>query len=238
MRFLLLALPLLGVANPALCLPQDVTANSHRDGNNSNSGRPVNVRGDGNGPGTGTNTTAGDTNTGNGNVAGDTVQTLTVNTVVDGSEITQGFFGHPNPVQGNRLEVKTVMPHNFVGQLEVEYNGTDSNTITVFPKQASITPPPGMMYLDPLSWTITSGTAIKVGDDFMQVDYIFTKEAIAAVDVSQAVMMRLDATDNAFNTDGINSTFKAEIQELVSVVDDMNGEWAIFVPVDAATATA
>ncbi|KAI1263011.1 hypothetical protein F5Y18DRAFT_139733 [Xylariaceae sp. FL1019] len=233
MQFHLLSLSLLGAVCPALCRPQDPTANSHRGGNNNDNGRP----GNGNGTGTGTNTNAGDANAGNGNAGRNSVQTLTVNTVVDGSEITQGFFGHPNPVQGNQLEVKTVLPHNFIGQLEVEYNGTDSNTITVFPKQASITPPTGMMYLDPLAWTISSGNAIKVGDDFMQVDYIFTKEAIAVADVSQAIMMRLDATDNTFNTDGINSTFKPEIQELVSVVDDMNGEWAIFIPVDAATAT-
>ncbi|ETS86901.1 hypothetical protein PFICI_00729 [Pestalotiopsis fici W106-1] len=149
---------------------------------------------------------------------------------------TVGVFGSANPVQGGNLFTKMKLPANAAGAIEAEYNGTAANTITVAPKMASIAPPAGLMYVDPLTFTIATATPPAAGD-IHQVDYIFGEASSNAVDVSQATVGKFDAATGQFVTEGLGELeFEAEENEVALKVADMNGEWAIFVPTSAVKA--
>lgn len=101
---------------------------------------------------------------------------------------------------------------------------------------ATITPPEGLMYVDPLTFTISTATPPEAGD-IHQVDYIFAEASSNAVDVSQSVLGKLDAATNQFVTEGLGELeFEAEENEIALKVADMNGEWAVFVPITAVKA--
>lgn len=122
------------------------------------------------------------------------------------------------------------------GAIEAEYNGTAANTITVAPKMATIAPPTGLMYIDPLTFTISTATPPATGD-IHQVDYIFGEASSNAVDVKQSVIGKLDTATNQFVTENLGELeFEAEENELALKVADMNGEWAVFVPTTAVKA--
>ncbi|KAK9415995.1 hypothetical protein SUNI508_09955 [Seiridium unicorne] len=146
---------------------------------------------------------------------------------------TIGVFGSANPVQGGNLFTKMKLPANTAGAIEAEYNGTAANTITVAPKMATIAPPAGLMYVDPLTFTIATATPPETGD-IHQVDYIFGEASINAVDVSQSVIGKLDIATNQFVTEKLGELeFEAEENEIALKLADMNGEWAVFVPTTA-----
>lgn len=122
------------------------------------------------------------------------------------------------------------------GSIEAEYNGTAANTVTVAPKMASIAPPAGLMYVDPLTFTISTATPPAAGD-IHQVDYIFGEASSNAVDVSQSTIGKLDTATGQFVTEGLGELeFEAEENEVALKVADMNGEWAVFVPTSAVKA--
>ncbi|KAH8199621.1 hypothetical protein TruAng_006214 [Truncatella angustata] len=154
----------------------------------------------------------------------------------EGTVRTVGVFGSANPVQGGNLFTKMKLPANTAGAIEAEYNGTAANTITVAPKMATIAPPAGLMYVDPLTFTISTATPPETGDQH-QVDYIFGEASSNAVDISQSVLGKLDTATNQFVTEGLGELeFEAEESEIALKVADMNGEWAVFVPTTAVKA--
>jgi hypothetical protein len=56
----------------------------------------------------------------------------------------------------------------------------------------------------------------------------------AAVDVSQGIVGKLDVATNAFVTEGVGEfEFEKEEDEWSLTVGDLNGEWAILVPMAA-----
>ncbi|KAI1864604.1 hypothetical protein JX265_008328 [Neoarthrinium moseri] len=147
-----------------------------------------------------------------------------------------GVFGSPNPVQGGNLFTKMKLPANAAGAFEVEYNGTAANSITIAPKMATVPPPAGLMYIDPLTFTVTTATP-PVGDDKHQIDYIFAEGSSNAVDVTKSVVGKLDAATNQFVTENLGELeFEAEENEIALKLADMNGEWAVFVPTTAVKA--
>lgn len=103
---------------------------------------------------------------------------------------------------------------------------------------ATIAPPTGLMYVDPLTFTISTATPPVTGD-IHQVDYIFGEASSNAVDVSQSVIGKLDTATNQFVTANLGELeFEADENEVALKVTDMNGEWAIFVPTTAVKAAA
>ncbi|KAK6214585.1 hypothetical protein LQW54_004307 [Pestalotiopsis sp. IQ-011] len=149
---------------------------------------------------------------------------------------TVGVFGSANPVQGGNLFTKMKLPANAAGSIEAEYNGTAANTVTVAPKMASIALPAGLMYVDPLTFTISTATPPAAGD-IHQVDYIFGEASSNAVDVLQSTIGKLDTATGQFVTEGLGELeFEAEENEVALKVADMNGEWAVFVPTSAVKA--
>jgi hypothetical protein len=172
---------------------------------------------------------------------------------------TNGFFGTPNTVVGGFVFTKVLLPTNVslfhaistvlcrdtttktckltslilvqaVGLIEPEFNGTATNSITVVPKTVSIPPPAGLVYVDPLTFVISTVNPPAAGDT-MKVDYIFTEATKLAVDVAQMKIGKLDTAANQFVTEGVGELeFEKEENELSLTVADMNGEWGIFVP--------
>ncbi|KAI0443043.1 hypothetical protein F4803DRAFT_574917 [Xylaria telfairii] len=143
-------------------------------------------------------------------------------------EVT-GLFGSLNRVDAN-VFTNLNFAANAAGSLEVEYNGTSANTILVAPKLATVAPPAGHLYVDPLTFTIATETAAQAGDTY-KVDYIFTAAMKAAIDPAQALPGRFDAATQQFVTTGLGEfEFEADENEWSLTVTDLNGEWAYFVP--------
>ncbi|KAH8886087.1 hypothetical protein GQ53DRAFT_769671 [Thozetella sp. PMI_491] len=143
---------------------------------------------------------------------------------------TNGFFGTPNGVRGGFVFTKVLLPANVVGGIEPEYNSSVANSITVVPKMASIPPPTGMVYVDPLTFLISTASPPTTGDT-MKVDYIFTEATKLAVDPNQVAIGKLDAATNQFITQGVGEfEFEKDENEWSLTVADMNGEWAILAP--------
>lgn len=93
--------------------------------------------------------------------------------------------------------------------MEVEYNGTASNRILVAPRMATLPPPAGFVYVDPMTFTITTETPPTPGDK-LKVDYIFTPSVKAAGDVARGTIGRLDPASNQFVTTGLGE-FEFEV---------------------------
>ncbi|KAI0404092.1 hypothetical protein F4802DRAFT_264410 [Xylaria palmicola] len=146
-------------------------------------------------------------------------------------EVT-GLFGSPNKVEAN-VFTNLNFAANAAGSLEVEYNGTSANTIIVAPGLATVPPPPGHLYVDPLTFTIATSSPAAAGD-VLKVDYIFTAAMKAAIDPSKGLPGRLDPATRQFVTEGLGEfEFEADEDEWSLTVADLNGEWAFFVPEDA-----
>lgn len=91
-------------------------------------------------------------------------------------------------------------------------------------------PPAGHLYVDPLTFTITTETPAQAGDTY-KVDYIFTAAMKAAIDPAQGLPGRFDAATQQFVTTGLGEfEFEADENEWSLTVTDLNGEWAYFVP--------
>ncbi|KAF2971982.1 hypothetical protein GQX73_g1612 [Xylaria multiplex] len=140
-----------------------------------------------------------------------------------------GLFGSLNRVDAN-VFTNLNFPANAAGSLEVEYNGTSANTILVAPGLATAAPPAGHLFVDPLTFTITTETAPQAGD-VLKVDYIFTAEMKAAIDASKGIPGKFDAATQQFVTTDLGEfEFEEEENEWSLTVTDLNGQWAFFVP--------
>lgn len=100
-----------------------------------------------------------------------------------------------------------------------------------------VAPPKGFLFVDPITYQIS--TASKTGaNDLVKVDYFYTDAVIAAADIKQGVIGKLDPTTNQFITDlaVLNAEFEVEEEEKewTLTVPDLNGEWAILIPEAAA----
>ncbi|KAI0542498.1 hypothetical protein GGR58DRAFT_525007 [Xylaria digitata] len=140
-----------------------------------------------------------------------------------------GLFGSLNRVDAN-VFTNLNFPANAAGSFEVEYNGTSANTILVAPSLATAGPPAGHLFVDPLTFTITTSTAPQAGD-VLKVDYIFTAAMKAAIDASKGIPGKFDtATQQFVTTDLGEFEFEEEENEWSLTVTDLNGQWAFFVP--------
>ncbi|KAI1812987.1 hypothetical protein GGS20DRAFT_502875 [Poronia punctata] len=143
-----------------------------------------------------------------------------------------GIFGSVNNVDAN-VFTNLNFPANDAGALEVEYNGTAANSITVVPKMASAPPPEGHLFVDPQTFTITTANPPAAGDK-LKVDYKFTAGVKAAIDPAKAITGKFDPATNQFVTTGLGEfEFEADEDEWSLTVTDLNGEWALLVPKSA-----
>lgn len=90
-----------------------------------------------------------------------------------------------------------------------------------------------MMYVDPLTFVISTATPPIAGDT-MKVDYIFTQALTLAMNTTKGTIGKLDTATNQFVTEGLGEfEFEQDENEWSLTVADMNGEWAVFVPTTA-----
>lgn len=123
------------------------------------------------------------------------------------------------------------------GLLEVEVNATLANAVTVKVNKTPVAPPKGFLFVDPVTYQISTASATGA-NDVVKVDYIFSAAVLAAADVKQGVIGKLDTATNQFIVDP--AVLKAEFEfeedenEWTLTVPDLNGEWAILIPQAAA----
>ncbi|KAK8032122.1 hypothetical protein PG990_001856 [Apiospora arundinis] len=123
-------------------------------------------------------------------------------------------FGTVNLVAANAF-TNLNFPKNAAGALEVELNGTAANQVIVAPIMATLPPPPGHMYVDPLTFSVKTATPPAKGDT-SKLDYIFTEGWVIT---------------------GLGEfEFEEDENEWSLKVADVNGVWALFVPQAAVKA--
>ncbi|KAK2759046.1 hypothetical protein FQN54_003145 [Arachnomyces sp. PD_36] len=149
----------------------------------------------------------------------------------------QGVFNAAIPVPGGNAKTDIQFTPSAAGNLEVEYNGTTANTVTVNQNANPAAPPVGMIFVDPTTFQIQTQSATNPATDTVKVDYIFTEAVKAAADVSQGTIGKLDPATNTFVTQGLGEfEFEEEEDEWSLTVPNLNGEWAILIPQSAANA--
>lgn len=95
---------------------------------------------------------------------------------------------------------------------------------------AATAPPAGHLFVDPLTFVISTANLPAEGDQ-LKVDYKFTPEIKAAIDPAQVIPGKFDAATQQFITTDIGEfEFEVEEDEWSLTVTDLNGEWAWFVP--------
>ncbi|KAK8066666.1 hypothetical protein PG997_013413 [Apiospora hydei] len=151
-------------------------------------------------------------------------------------EVPAGF-GTANVVNANAF-TNLNFPTNAAGSLEVELNSTTANQVVVAPIMATLQPPAGHMYVDPLTFSVRTANPPAPGGT-SKLDYKFTEGIKAAIDPTKAVTGKLDAATNQWVTTGLGEfEFEADENEWSLKVADVNGVWAFFVPATAVKAVA
>ncbi|KAK8017342.1 hypothetical protein PG993_013668 [Apiospora rasikravindrae] len=103
---------------------------------------------------------------------------------------------------------------------------------------ATLQPPAGHMYVDPLTFSVKTANPPAKGDT-SKLDYKFTEGIKAAIDPAKALTARLDPATNQWVTTGLGEfEFEADENEWSLKVADVNGVWAFFVPATAVKAVA
>ncbi|KAK2786191.1 hypothetical protein FQN52_007937 [Onygenales sp. PD_12] len=127
-----------------------------------------------------------------------------------------------------------------VGALEVEFQNQEGRTLTVTENKTPAAPPTGFVAIEPSSFQInlTEGAD---GLTLQKVDYVFdvTNPAVAAMDLAQSKVGLLCTDRNIFIVDDAlgELEFEAEENEISLIVNNMNGEWGIFIPEGATEAS-
>ncbi|KAF9461060.1 hypothetical protein BDZ94DRAFT_1299444 [Collybia nuda] len=151
----------------------------------------------------------------------------------DEKEIT-GAFDTPIATPGGNQKTDILFTEGAAGSLEVEVNATAPNAITVKQNASPAAPPAGFLFVDPTTFQISTDSATSTATDVVKVDYIFSAAVLAAVDVKQGVIGKLDPATQQFVTDpallNAEFEFEADENEWTLTVPDLNGEWAILIP--------
>lgn len=101
---------------------------------------------------------------------------------------------------------------------------------------ATLPPPAGHMYIDPLTFSVQTATPPAKGDT-SKLDYKFTDGIKAVIDPAKAVTGKLNTATNQWVTTGLGEfEFEADENEWSLKVADVNGVWGFFVPQAAVKA--
>ncbi|KAK3688919.1 hypothetical protein B0T22DRAFT_349917, partial [Podospora appendiculata] len=153
--------------------------------------------------------------------------------------VQQSKFGVAVNLGGGDIKTDTNFPVGKNGNLEIEFKNTAARVLRVTENTTPGTAPTGFDFLEPVSYKVELGGGAK-NLTLQKVDYIQSAASKAAgVDISKGQVGRLCAESNTFVVGaGVGELeFEADENELTLTVDNMVGEWAIFVPTGAAAAT-
>ncbi|KAM0437914.1 hypothetical protein ACHAPT_002279 [Fusarium lateritium] len=145
-----------------------------------------------------------------------------------------GEFDVPIVLPGGS-KVDTLYPPGQNGVFEIEFQNAEDRTLTVTQNTSPAAPPPGFRAVEPVSFIVNLAEGTE-GLTLQKVDYILNSNS--SLDISTGAIGRFCAEAGAFVIDPAigELEFEAEENELLIKTNNMNGEWAIFVP-DAAAAT-
>ncbi|KAF5011888.1 hypothetical protein FDECE_2021 [Fusarium decemcellulare] len=147
-----------------------------------------------------------------------------------------GEFDVPIVLPGGS-KVDTLYPPGQNGVFEIEFQNAEDRTLTVTQNTSPAAPPTGFVAVEPVSFIVSleGGTE---GLTLQKVDFILNSNS--TVDISTGSIGRFCAEAGAFVIDPAlgEQEFEAEENELLIKVDNMNGEWAVFIPESAPDAGA
>ncbi|KAK4178275.1 hypothetical protein QBC36DRAFT_183110 [Triangularia setosa] len=144
-------------------------------------------------------------------------------------------FGEEVQLGGGNIKTDTLFPAGTNGVFEVEFQNQEGRTMIVTENTAPAAPPPGFKALEPVSYQVEISGGDTAGLTLQKIDYILT--AGNTLDISAGQIGRFCPEANGFVIGaGVGELeFEVEENELTLTVDNLVGEWAIFVP-DAAGA--
>ncbi|CRK21461.1 hypothetical protein BN1723_012404 [Verticillium longisporum] len=147
----------------------------------------------------------------------------------------QAQFDTPIAVGGDDIKTDTLYPPGVNGVFEVELQGPVGRTLTVTENKSPAAPPIGFIAVEPVSWIISLAEGTD-GLTLQKVDYILN--ANNTLDISKGQAARLCTETNAFVIGPAvgELEFEREENELTVTVDNINGEFAFFIPDHAAVA--
>ncbi|KAK0733768.1 hypothetical protein B0T26DRAFT_760224 [Lasiosphaeria miniovina] len=143
-----------------------------------------------------------------------------------------GQFGAAINLTGGDIQTDVIYPPGVIGQLEIEFKNPDARVLRVTENTTPGNAPAGFTFAEPVSYKVElSGTP--AGLTLSKVDYI--RNAASTVDISKGQIGRLCAETKSFVVGaGVGELeFEDDENELTLTVDNMVGEWAIFLPTAA-----
>ncbi|OIW34687.1 hypothetical protein CONLIGDRAFT_675652 [Coniochaeta ligniaria NRRL 30616] len=146
-----------------------------------------------------------------------------------------GHFGVKVNIGGGNIKTDTLFPPGQNGALEVEIQDTQARVLTVTENKTPAAAPAGFTALESVSYVVAmEGGAANL--TLQKIDYI--RNANSTLDISKGVLGRLCTETKTFVVGaGVGETeFEADENELTTPVDNIVGEFAMFLP-DAAAAT-
>ncbi|TPX59167.1 hypothetical protein PhCBS80983_g02681 [Powellomyces hirtus] len=145
--------------------------------------------------------------------------------------VIQSDFGKGTAVSGGNFKNDIAFPTSDVGLFEVEYNASTANVITVTQNKNPAPAPPGFKFVDPTSFVVNVASPVQ-NSTLQKIDYIFTAATAQAINVTAGVIGKFDEATMSFKVNGLGEfEFEADELEWTLTVNDLNGEWATFVPV-------
>ncbi|WAO96828.1 Hypothetical protein NCS54_01451500 [Fusarium falciforme] len=144
-----------------------------------------------------------------------------------------GEFDVPIVLPGGS-KVDTLYPPGQNGVFEIEFQNAEDRTLTVTRNPSPAAPPAGFRAVEPVSFIVNLAEGAE-GLTLQKVDYILN--ANSTLDISTGAIGRFCTEAGAFVIDPAvgELEFEAEENELLIKVNNMNGEWGIFIPDAAAT---
>ncbi|KAK4207304.1 hypothetical protein QBC37DRAFT_98761 [Rhypophila decipiens] len=134
---------------------------------------------------------------------------------------------------GANIKTDTLFPPGKVGRFEVEIQNNRPRLLRVSENKTPAPAPPGFTNLEGVSWRVEIGGGGSRGFQLAKIDYI--ANAGATTDISKGQIGRLCRETNSFVIgEGVGELeFEVEENELTVKVDNLVGEWAVFLPVAA-----
>ncbi|KAM7216587.1 hypothetical protein V8F06_007998 [Rhypophila decipiens] len=134
---------------------------------------------------------------------------------------------------GANIKTDTLFPPGVFGRFEVEIQNNRPRLLRVSENKTPAPAPPGFTNLEGVSWRVEIGGGGSRGFQLAKIDYI--ANAGATTDISKGQIGRLCRETNSFVIgEGVGELeFEVEENELTVKVDNLVGEWAVFLPVAA-----
>ncbi|KAK4227521.1 hypothetical protein QBC38DRAFT_364142 [Podospora fimiseda] len=142
----------------------------------------------------------------------------------------QGTFGRAISLGGGNIKTDVLFPPTNIGLFEVEFQNQNGRTLTVQQVQKPTgSAPDGFDFLEPVAYSVKlrGGTRNLT---LQKIDWI--RNADGNLDISQGKIGKLCSETNTFViSDTIGELeFEAEEAELTLKVNNLNGQWAVFLP--------